>query len=355
MYAKLSSTITRSSIWRETPATRCVWITLLAVANKDGFVKGVEAWLASEANVTREECREALRCFTEPDPESQDQDYGGRRIDRQEGGWMVLNYPKYRAMRTQEQVLASERQQRKRLQDKQIGGGAGAAVPDVTPCHAPSRSVTAIVSASAPAPASEQGSTARARDDLAAEFAHEAHRDAYAAMRKAHRAPAIFDASLRTVHAPPTGGQGFPWDTIGAGLVELAGNGESFNVSRLRGYCRSHAAGPPDSGRRGAPTPPLAGTADVVQVGPQRLSAPEIWQRCVDVGLTSPMLSRDTMREAVDRLVERGAVVDGEAFLGLVLELEPATLAEIKFAKTREERLRERLGAWASKHAGRAA
>lgn len=92
-----------------------------------------------------------------------------------------------------------------------------------------------------------------------------------------------------------------------------------------------------------------------VQVGPQRLSAPEIWQRCVDVGLTSPMLSRDTMREAVERLVARGAVVDGEAFLGLVLELEPATLAEIKFAKTREERLRERLGAWASKHAGRAA
>ena len=157
MYVKLSATITRSSVWRESPATRCVWIALLALANEHGFVKGVEAWLGSEANVSPDECRAALEKFYAPDLDSQDQDYAGRRVEKVEGGWLVLNYPKYREMRTREQQLAAERQRRKRAKDKDLdptADGDDGAVSRL------SRPVTAI----APATASEVVELPRARE-----------------------------------------------------------------------------------------------------------------------------------------------------------------------------------------------
>jgi hypothetical protein len=190
---------------------------------------------------------------------------------------------------------------------------------------------------------------------LEAEFAHEPHRTAYLALRASHRLPASLDAGLRDVHDPINGGPAFAWDVIGAGLLQLQANGETFNVSRLRGYCRSHLAGAPPSGRRGSGAPQIAGPADAVRVGPQLLSAVGVWQACVDVGLTSPMLSRETVEELVGRLVERGAVQDRAAFVSLVLAIDPPSLAAITFAKTREERLRERLATWAAQAPGRAA
>lgn len=157
MYVKLSATITRSSVWRESPATRCVWIALLALANEHGFVKGVEAWLASESNVTPEDCRAALEKFYAPDVDSQDQDYAGRRLEKVEGGWLVLNYPKYREMRTREQQLANERQRRKRSKDKEIDPVEQGADGDVSRL---SRPVTAIATATA----SEVVAVPRARE-----------------------------------------------------------------------------------------------------------------------------------------------------------------------------------------------
>lgn len=369
MYAKLSSTITRSSIWREPPPTRCVWITLLALANKDGFVKGVEAWLASEANVSRDECREALRTFMEPDPESQDQDFGGRRVDKVEGGWLVLNYAKYREMRTNEQMLAAQRQQRKRSRDKQIDASTVGDGDEVTRRHAASRGVTAIASASASV--SERSSRARARrspaemppdvsappdagepaagsgdaqtsggalpraadppaaETLEAVFTHEAHREAYRALRRGHRLPIALDAALRDVQAPITGGTGFSWAAIGAGLLELQGNGQAFNVALLRGYCRrweAHA-----DGRAASATPDGTVTASA------------FWALCRDAGLLQPMLTAETVHETVQGLAARGAIADAEAFERLVLAVQPWELLDVRFPPERDRQLVERL------------
>jgi hypothetical protein len=349
VYAKLSATITRSSVWRESPPTRCVWITLLAVANEDGFVKGVEAWLANEANVSREECRAALEVFEAPDPDSQDQDYAGRRIERVEGGWLILNYTKYRGMRTKQQVLAAQRQSRKRARTKgidtaEVGGGES-----VTPRHAASRFVTPIAPASAPASASEgeereKGPAANAAPMHAARFEHLPHREAYLTVRRAHRFPWAFDAALEhEVHAPISGGPGFAWEIIGAALLQLQGNGESFNVARLRGYCRSQDAG---AARR-----PASGPTGEVAIGTMRLTPDAFWTLCVEAGLTAPMLNRGMLEDAVSRLTTQGRVTDPPAFLACVLAVNPAGLAEIKFAKTREERLVERLQSFAQRAA----
>jgi hypothetical protein len=62
--------------------------------------------------VAAAECRKALATLEAPDLESRSQVYAGRRIERIEGGWQLLNYAKYREARTRKQVTDAERQQR---------------------------------------------------------------------------------------------------------------------------------------------------------------------------------------------------------------------------------------------------
>lgn len=187
---------------------------------------------------------------------------------------------------------------------------------------------------------------------LEAEFTHAAHRAAYLAQRAAHRLPTAFDAGLRDVHAPITGGAAFAWDVIGAALLQVQANGETFNVSRLRGYCRSHLAGAPEATSRGAHPRPAG---DGVRVGDQLLAAADVWRLCVDGGLTTRGQSREALGDRIARLVASGRVASREAFTALVLAVRPWELGEISFAKAREEQLRERLAAWACAAPGRAA
>lgn len=73
----------------------------------------------------------------------------------------------------------------------------------------------------------------------------------YEAYRRGSRLPEAFDASLRTLLTPMTGGQPCTLEQLGAALLELAGNGEAFNLARLRGYVRKAEQGP-------AATPPYS-------------------------------------------------------------------------------------------------
>lgn len=69
-------------------------------------------------------------------------------------------------------------------------------------------------------------------------FERDEHQQVYESLRRGSRLPAAFDASLRTCLEPMTGGKAYTLDQLGAALLELAGNGESFNIGRLRGYLR---------------------------------------------------------------------------------------------------------------------
>lgn len=182
------------------------------------------------------------------------------------------------------------------------------------------------------------------RATLAGEFAHAEHRAAYEALRAKHRQPAILDAGLRAVHAPPTGGAGYAWEVIGAGLLEQLSNDETFNVSRLRGYCRSHVAGAPPSTRRNSSAP--SGDGAAVRVGTQLLAPAHVWTLCVEHGLAARGQSREALAERIEELVRDGRVQDGDAFLALVLHVKPWQLNQIAFAKAREDQLAERLATW---------
>lgn len=112
-YTKLHSTILDSSVWAESIATRIVWITMLAMADQNGVVQASAGGLARRANVTREECDEALAVFLGPDPDSRD-GTTGERIEKVPGGWLVLNHANYRDKQTREQEQTALRVARHR-------------------------------------------------------------------------------------------------------------------------------------------------------------------------------------------------------------------------------------------------
>lgn len=108
-YTKLFASILGSTVWREDAETRLVWITLLALANKDGIAEASVPGLADFARVTVDGARRALVKLSSPDPDSRTADYEGRRIQEVPGGWLLLNHRRYR-----DRMNADERREYKR-------------------------------------------------------------------------------------------------------------------------------------------------------------------------------------------------------------------------------------------------
>lgn len=95
-FTKLVPEIIQSSIWNEPADIRIVWITLLAVKDAEGYVRGDARTIARLANVDTETAQKALDLFQQTDPDSHTPDNDGRRIERMSGGWIVLNHNLYR-------------------------------------------------------------------------------------------------------------------------------------------------------------------------------------------------------------------------------------------------------------------
>jgi len=96
-YTKLFSSILASTIWQADMPTRIVWITLLAMADKNGVAEASVPGLADMAHVSLDECLRALRHLESPDEWSRSKEEGGRRIEPVDGGWLLINHAKYRA------------------------------------------------------------------------------------------------------------------------------------------------------------------------------------------------------------------------------------------------------------------
>ena len=90
-YTKLFSSIIASTIWREDKEIiKIVWITMLAMADKNGTVEASVPGLADMARVTVKECEKSLKCLQAPDAYSRTKEHEGRRIEPIDGGWLVL-------------------------------------------------------------------------------------------------------------------------------------------------------------------------------------------------------------------------------------------------------------------------
>lgn len=109
-YTKLDSGITDSTIWQAPDATRLVWITLLSMADQNGYIGASVPGLAGRARVQLDDCILALEAFIAPDKWSRTKDHEGRRIAEADGGWVLLNHAKYRAAQNVE-----DRRERSRI------------------------------------------------------------------------------------------------------------------------------------------------------------------------------------------------------------------------------------------------
>ena len=118
-YIKLFGSIIGSTIWSEDPATKVVWITMMALADRDGIVESSVPGLANFARVSIAETETALRKFQSPDPYSSTADHEGRRIEPVDGGWRLLNHAKYRLRMSPEDVRERDRIRKQRQREQQ--------------------------------------------------------------------------------------------------------------------------------------------------------------------------------------------------------------------------------------------
>jgi hypothetical protein len=76
-----------------------VWITMLAMADKHGIVISSLPGLSDMARVSIEGTLAALEKLASPDKWSSTQEHEGRRVEKIDRGWRLLNYVKFRDMR----------------------------------------------------------------------------------------------------------------------------------------------------------------------------------------------------------------------------------------------------------------
>lgn len=120
-YTKLFSSIVASTIWREDDKTRIVWITMLAMKNERHVVEASLPGLADMARVTIKECEAAVAKLESPDKWSRNQANHGRRIEKCDGGWKILNGQYYRQL-----MSAEDRREYQRLYHREYRKQRGA-------------------------------------------------------------------------------------------------------------------------------------------------------------------------------------------------------------------------------------
>lgn len=118
-YTKLFGSIIHSTIWREAAHVRLVWVTMLALSDRDGKVEASVPGLADASRVTLAECEDALKRLLQPDRHSRSQVEEGRRIRAVRGGWELVNHGYYHDLQSKDDLRekAALRQRKKRERD----------------------------------------------------------------------------------------------------------------------------------------------------------------------------------------------------------------------------------------------
>lgn len=126
-YSPVFSKLVHSSLWSEPDHVRIVFITMLALKDSNQIVWGSAFALGEAAKKTEAEVIDALKILSKPDRKRiEKQPYDGRRIEKVEGGWLVLNGAYYQQMMAviarRAYKAAWERDNRKRKKGKPLIG-----------------------------------------------------------------------------------------------------------------------------------------------------------------------------------------------------------------------------------------
>lgn len=251
MYVKLFASLLESSVWAEDAPTRLVWITLLLMADRDGFVRGSPSGLARRANVGMAECRKAMATLEAPDVESGTDAWGGRRIERVAEGWQILNYMKYRDLADtdvrRQQVREAVQRHRQRKASVIIG-------------NQPQAHAEAEVEATTPPLPAREPEPSPWPDFAAAPettFLPARYLPALDRAMKASRNPGQVESTVRDAIASPTSTMPkhcqFAPEIVGQALEELLATGP-FSPAGLRTFCQRlvrERSEPPKAGGNG--------------------------------------------------------------------------------------------------------
>jgi len=117
-YTKLFNSIITSTIWTEDDKTRIMWITMLAMADKNGEVHASIPGMARVSGMAVSDAEKAMDKLLSPDPYSRTPDNDGRRIMPIDGGWELLNHAKYRAMASKEDAKTANAERVRRHRER---------------------------------------------------------------------------------------------------------------------------------------------------------------------------------------------------------------------------------------------
>lgn len=134
-YTPIFSKIVDSSIWDEPDTVRVVFITMLAKKDRDQIVRGNAYNIATWARKTEKEVLDALKVLSSPDHKRiEPQPHEGRRIQKVEDGWLLLNGKYYdelmQAVNRRAYKAQKERERRERLKAAGLKEGE---LPEVRP------------------------------------------------------------------------------------------------------------------------------------------------------------------------------------------------------------------------------
>lgn len=102
-FTKLASSIVTSSVWVQDDHVLRVWIAMLATSDANGVVEASIPGFANLCRISIEQMEDAIAKLSDVDTYSRSPDFDGRRIEKIEGGWLIINYAKYRATRDPEE------------------------------------------------------------------------------------------------------------------------------------------------------------------------------------------------------------------------------------------------------------
>lgn len=121
-YSKLHSSIVNSSLWTEPDCARILFVTLLAMCDRDGIVYGSRSGIARLANINPEDQETAWSILMSPDKESSDRirapEHEGRRVEEVSGGYRLLNFSYYRGLRNDDDRREQNRAAQARFKAK---------------------------------------------------------------------------------------------------------------------------------------------------------------------------------------------------------------------------------------------
>lgn len=133
-YTKVFNSIIYSTIWREPLHVKVLWITMLAICDKNGEIHASSSGLADAARITDEQCEEGLKKLQSPDPKSGTPDHEGRRVEKIDNAhWLILNHGKYRDLMSEEDKKEKGRIRQARYDEKKRKEASSKENPKPTP------------------------------------------------------------------------------------------------------------------------------------------------------------------------------------------------------------------------------